>query len=104
MRSRSIGVRLLVAAFACLALASTAAAQRRVLYLDYVGPGAHDHPSRVNARAAMTAIAQASGGQFAVTLRTDPSGLDAAALAQYDALVFFTCGDLPLDAPLRAAL
>jgi type 1 glutamine amidotransferase len=104
MPSRSIVVRLLVAAVAYLALASTAAAQRRVLYLDYVGPGAHDHSSRVNARAAMTAIAQASGGQFTVTLRTDPSGLDAAALAQYDALVFFTCGELPPDAPLRAAL
>ncbi len=104
MRSRPIGLRVFVAAFACLALASTAAAQRRVLYLDYVGPNAHDHPSRVNARAAMTAIALASGGQFTVTLRTDPSGLDATALAQYDALVFFTCGDLSLAAPLRAAL
>ena len=50
----------------------------------------------------MTAIAQASGGAFTVTWRTDPSGLDAAALAQYDAVVFFTCGDLPAAAPLRA--
>ena len=37
-------------------------------------------------------------------LRTDPTGLDAAALAPYDALVFFTCGDLPADHPLRPAL
>ena len=67
MRTRSIVLRVLAAAVACLALASPAAAQRRVLYLDYVGPNAHDHPSRVNARAAMTAIAQASGGIFTVT-------------------------------------
>ena len=52
----------------------------------------------------MTAIAQASGGAFTVDLRTDPTGLDAAALAPYDALVFFTCGDLPADHPLRPAL
>jgi type 1 glutamine amidotransferase len=58
----------------------------------------------VNARAAMTAIAQASGGFFTIDQRTDPTGLDAAALASYDAVVFFTCGDLPADAPLRQAL
>ena len=89
---------------ATLALASPAAAQKRVLYLDYVGPNAHDHPSRVNARAAMTAMAQASNGFFTVDLRTDPAGLDAAALTQYDAVVFFTCGDLSAAAPLRQAL
>ena len=37
-------------------------------------PNAHDHPSRVNARAAMTAMAQASNGFFTVDLRTDPTG------------------------------
>ena len=89
---------------ATLALASPAAAQQRVLYLDYVGPNAHNHPSRVNARAAMTAMAQASNGFFTVDLRTDPTGLDANALAPYDAIVFFTCGDLSADAPLRQAL
>ncbi len=104
MRTRSIVLRVLVAAVACLAVASSAAAQRRVLYLDYVGPNAHDHLSRVNARAAMTAIAQASGGMFTVTQVTDPSGLNAAALDQYDAVVFFTCGDLSAAAPLRQAL
>ncbi len=104
MPTRSILRRVLLSALACVALAAPAAAQRRVLYLDYVGPGAHDHASRVNARAAMTAIAQASGGRFTVDLRTDPAGLDAAALAVYDALVFFTCGDLPADHPLRPAL
>jgi type 1 glutamine amidotransferase len=104
MRIRPIACHLLLAVLACLALAAPAAAQRRVLYLDYVGPGAHNHPSRVNARAAMTAIAAGSGGMFTVDLRTDPTGLDAAALAPYDALVFFTCGDLPVDHPLRPAL
>ncbi len=104
MHFRPIALRVLALAIASLAFASPAAAQRRVLYLDYVNPNAHNHPSRVNARAAMTAIAQASGGAFTVDLRTDPTGLDAAALAPYDALVFFTCGDLPADHPLRPAL
>ena len=104
MRTRSIVCRVLLTAIAGLALASSAAAQRRVLYLDYVGPGAHDHPSRVNARAAMTAIAQASGGHFTVTQVSDPSGLSSSALAPYDAVVFFTCGDMSGAAPLRLAL
>jgi type 1 glutamine amidotransferase len=104
MPSRFTVLRALVLALVALGVAAPAAAQRRVLYLDYVAPNAHDHPSRVNARAAMTALAQASGGTFTVDLRTDPTGLDAAALAPYDALVFFTCGDLPADHPLRAAL
>jgi type 1 glutamine amidotransferase len=105
MPIRPIALRVLALAIASLAFASAAAAQRRILYLDYVGPfPAHNHVSRVNARAAMTAIAQASGGAFTVDLRTDPTGLDAAALAPYDALVFFTCGDLPADHPLRTAL
>jgi type 1 glutamine amidotransferase len=104
MPTRSIVRGVLAAVIASLALASSAAAQYRVLYLDYVGPNAHDHPSRVNARAAMTAIAQASGGMFTVTQVTDPSGLDAAALAPYQAVVFFTCGDLSAAAPLREAL
>jgi type 1 glutamine amidotransferase len=94
----------LLALAGLVAAAAPAAAQKRVLYLDYVGPIAHNHPSRVNARAAMTAIAQASGGAFTIDQRTDPTGLDAAALAAYDAIVFFTCGDLPADAPLRQAL
>ncbi|MEO5819014.1 MAG: ThuA domain-containing protein, partial [Vicinamibacteraceae bacterium] len=101
---RAFLAALACAALACLALASPAAAQRRVLYLDYVGPNAHNHPSRVNAAAAMQAIATASGGAFTVDAITDPSGLNAAALAPYDALVFFTCGDLPANAPLRGAL
>ena len=104
MHFRPIALRVLALAIASLAFVSPAAAQRRVLYLDYVNPAAHNHPSRVNARAAMTAMAQASGGAFTVDLRTDPTGLDAAALAPYDALVFFTCGDLPADHPLRPAL
>jgi type 1 glutamine amidotransferase len=104
MRIRPCLRRVLLAALACCALATPAAAQRRILYLDYVGPNAHDHPSRVNARAAMTAMAQASSGFFTVDLRTDPTGLDAAALAPYDAVVFFTCGDLSAAAPLRQAL
>jgi len=104
MRIGPLARRVLFAAAACLALAAPVAAQRRVLYLDYVGPNAHNHPSRVNARAAITAIAQASNGFFTVDLRTDPAGLDAAALSHYDAVVFFTCGDLSADAPLRQAL
>jgi type 1 glutamine amidotransferase len=95
--------RILMAVIACLALASTAGAQKRILYLDYVGPIAHNHPSRVNARVAMTAIAQSSGA-FTVTMTDSIIGLDAAFLAEYDAVVFFTCGDMPADSPLRQAL
>ncbi len=114
MRHCSIARRVPVAAFACaalaccLALASPAAAQRRILYLDYVGnvgsQPAHNHPSRVNAAVAMQALAAASGGAFTVDRFTNPDGLNAAFLAQYDALVFFTCGDLAPTAPLRQAL
>ena len=104
MRNRLIALGVVASAIAGLSFASSAEAQKRVLYLDHVGPGAHDHPSRVNARAAMTAIAQSSNGLFTIDLRTDPTGLDAAALAPYDAVVFFTCGDLPADHPLRPAL
>ncbi len=64
MRNRLIALGVVASAIAGLSFASPAEAQKRVLYLDHVGPGAHDHPSRVNARAAMTAIAQASNGLF----------------------------------------
>jgi len=102
-RPRLVAVAI-VAMAATLALARPASAQKRVLYLDYVAPNAFSHLSRVNARAAMTAMAQASNGFFTVDLRTDPAGLDAAALSHYDAVVFFTSGDLAADAPLRQAL
>ena len=103
--SQLFHVRLVALALAaCLGLAASAAAQKRVLYVDYVGPGAHDHPSRANARVAMQALAQASGGGFTVTATADAASLTAETLAQYDALVFFTCGDLSADAPLRGAL
>jgi type 1 glutamine amidotransferase len=92
----------LLALIVIIVSAAPAAAQKRILYVDYVGPNAHNHPSRVNARAAMTAIA-ASGG-FTVTITEDAASLNAAALAPYDALVFYTCGDLPATAPLRQAL
>ena len=83
--------------------ATSAFAQKRVLYLDYVHPQAHNHPSRANARVALAAIAQSSGA-FTVTVTESLDGLDAAFLAQYDAIVFFTCGDMPADSPLRQAL
>lgn len=37
-------------------------------------------------------------GRFEVTVSQDPSVLEAAALAKYDALVFYTTGELPIDA------
>jgi type 1 glutamine amidotransferase len=95
--------RLLAILVAWLACAASAEAQKRVLYVDYVHPQAHNHPSRVNARAAMTAIAQSSGA-FTVTMTESLAGLDAAFLSEYDAVVFFTCGDMPADSPLRQAL
>jgi type 1 glutamine amidotransferase len=97
------GLRLFAVLAAWLACATSAFAQKRVLYVDYVHPQAHNHPSRANARVALAASAQASGA-FTVTMTDSLQGLDAAFLAQYDAIVFFTCGDMPADAPLRQAL
>ena len=94
---------LLVMLVVSLVCATSAFAQKRVLYLDYVHPQAHNHPSRANARVALAAIAQSSGA-FTVTTTESLDGLDAAFLAQYDAIVFFTCGDMPADSPLRQAL
>jgi type 1 glutamine amidotransferase len=102
MRMHPLGRRLLLLMIACLAVAAPAAAQRRLLYVDYVGPGAHDHPSRTNARAAMQTIAQSGG--MTVTITADAASVTAQTLAQYDAVVFFTCGDLSAAAPLRFAL
>src|SRR5262245_26532060 len=102
MRMHPIGRRLLLLAVVVLAFAAPAAAQRRLLYIDYVGPGAHDHPSRVNARAAMQAIAQSGG--MTVQITSDVASVTAQTLAQYDAVVFFTCGDSPGGTPLRFAL
>jgi type 1 glutamine amidotransferase len=107
MRTRSL-VRLGLAAVLAAMAAAPAAAQRRVLYLDYVGyigsQPAHNHASRPNAAVAMQAIAAASGGAVTVDHVTNPDGLDAAFLARYDAVVFFTSGDLSPTAPLRQAL
>jgi type 1 glutamine amidotransferase len=91
---------------ACVIAAGTTDAHaqtRRVLYVDYVGPNAHRHDSLPNARAAVTALGQSSGA-FTVTVTDDPSLLTAATLADYDAVLFYTCGDLPLDGAQRQAL
>jgi type 1 glutamine amidotransferase len=102
MPIRLIALRALAMLIVLGGAAAPAAAQKRVLYLDYVGPNAHNHPSRVNARAAIQALAQTGG--FTVTITADAASLTAETLAQYDAVVFFTCGDLTASAPLRFAL
>ena len=87
-----------------VALAAVTEAQTgRVLYLDYVGPGAHRHDSLLHARVVVTGLGQSSGA-YTVTTTGDPASITAATLAQFDALVFFTCGDFPFSAAQRQAI
>jgi type 1 glutamine amidotransferase len=96
--------RLALATCLIVALAAAAEAQtRRVLYLDWVGPGAHRHDSLPHARAVVAALGQSSGA-FTVTATDDAAGITAATLASFDAIAFFTSGELPWNAAQREAL
>lgn len=89
------------ATLALLAGPTPAAGQTaRVLYLTQ--SAAFAHPVLPHSEAVFTRIAKASG--LEVTVSRDASTLTAAALAEYDAVVFFTTGELPLDAAQKAAL
>ncbi len=76
----------------------------RVLYVSAVDPvTGFAHESRLHAGNVITALGQSSGA-FAVTATEDLTLLNAPNLANYDALVFFTDGELQIDANQRAAL
>jgi type 1 glutamine amidotransferase len=89
-------------ALALLAGPPPAAAQSaRVLYLTQ--SAAFAHPVLPHSEAVFTRIAKESG-QLDVTVSRDASILNADSLAGYDAVVFFTTGELPLDDAQKAAL
>ena len=76
---------------------------KRVLYVTHVGPLAHAHPSRLYARDVLQQLGQSSGA-FTVTWTDDSSQISAASLAAYDAVVFFTAGELAWTADQKSAL
>lgn len=75
----------------------------RVLYVSTVAANSFAHDSRVHAGEVLAALGQQSGA-FTVTRTEDVSQLTATNLATYDALVFFTAGDLAIDATQKVAL
>jgi type 1 glutamine amidotransferase len=81
--------------------AEVADAQPRVLYLSHSAGFVHD--SRIRAGQVITQIGQETGA-FTVTSTEDPGQINAANLANYDALVFFTSGELPFTEEQRVAL
>jgi uncharacterized protein len=82
---------------------SGAQSPKRVLYVTHVGPLAHAHPSRLYARDGLQQLGQSSGA-FTVTWTDDSSQISAASLAAYDAVVFFTAGELGWTAEQKSAL
>lgn len=78
-----------------------AAETARVLYLTQSAGFAH--PVLPHSEAVFTRIAKESE-RLDVTVSRDAAALTAAALADYDAVVFFTTGELPMDDAQKAAL
>jgi type 1 glutamine amidotransferase len=83
--------------------ATAQTATPRVLYVSTVAAGAFAHESRHHAGDVIAALGQSSGA-FTVTATEDVAQLTAANLATYDALVFFTAGELDISADQKAAL
>ena len=73
----------------------------KVLYLTQ--SAAFAHPVLPHSEAVFTRIAKETG-QLEVTVSRDASTLTAETLADYDAVVFFTTGELPMDDAQKAAL
>ena len=73
----------------------------KVLYLTQ--SAAFAHPVLPHSEAVFTRIAKETG-QLEVTVSRDASTLTAETLAEYDAVVFFTTGELPMDEAQKAAL
>jgi type 1 glutamine amidotransferase len=97
MRSALVGLF-----FACvLGMPAVVAGQPRVLYFSHSAGFVHD--SRVHAGQVITQLGQSTGA-FTVTSTEDPGQINAANLANYDAVVFFTTGELPFNDAQKAAL
>ena len=94
----------LAAALSVFAGPPPAAAQNapaRILYLTQ--SAAFAHPVLPHSEAVFTRIAKESGA-LDLTVSHDASTLTAATLADYDAVVLFTTGELPMDDAQKAAL
>ncbi len=81
--------------------AAAQSAPARILYLTQ--SAAFAHPVLPHSEAVFTRIAKESG-VLDLTVSHDASSLSADTLAEYDAVVFFTTGELPMDAAQKAAL
>lgn len=104
MRQADPFVILAAAAFAIVAAQPPATAQTataRVLYLTQ--SAAFAHPVLPHSEAVFTRIAKDTG-RLDLTVSRDASTLTADTLADYDAVVFFTTGELPMDEAQKAAL
>ncbi len=75
----------------------------RVLVMTHVATGAHAHDSRPRAVEVITALGQSSGA-FTVTASEDLAWLSPESLATFDAVVFFTAGELALTDVQKAGL
>jgi type 1 glutamine amidotransferase len=82
---------------------AAAAAQPRVLYFSHSAGFVHE--SRIHAGQAITQIGlEFEPDAFHVTSTEDPAQINAANLANYDAVIFFTSGELPFNNAQKDAL
>lgn len=78
------------------------AAPKRVLYVTYTA--GYRHASIPASQQAMQEIAEQSGGRLEVVPTEDLSLISAGNLSGFDAVFFFTSGELPLSDPQKADL
>jgi uncharacterized protein (TIGR03437 family) len=90
--------RLALFLLACIALGQVQVGPRRVLYITHAAGFAHD--SRVVSRETLRTISP----RIEVTATEDLSTISAENLRDYDAVLFFTSGELALSAAQRSAL
>lgn len=74
---------------------------RQVLYLTH--SAAFEHPVLTHSERVMTHIGTESG-QFDVTVSHDASMINEESLSRYDAIIFFTTGELPMNETQKTAL
>jgi type 1 glutamine amidotransferase len=102
----AIRVLLVLAGFSMPpAIAHAQPAVPRVLFMTSVAtnPPAHRHDSLVHAAEVLTSLGQSSGA-FTVTASEDLSLLSASSLANFEAVIFYTAGELAITDAQKAAL
>jgi type 1 glutamine amidotransferase len=105
-RGLHVAIRLILLTLACWpAAAASAYAQPRVLFMTSVStnPPAHRHDSLIHAAEVLTSLGQSSGA-FTVTASEDLAMLSPSSLATFDAVVFYTAGELALTDAQKAGL